>query len=284
MNRVPHRFNHRLLVALAATAVLGIVALGSWQVAQRTVLASAPQLAADTTLGPTTVGAFNVRVLDDSGRRIFYRVFLPRDFTTAKRWPVIIALHGGANRGTDNVRQIAMGMGPLLREGSANIPAVIVFPQSPDNERGADFSAKIVRILDQTLEEFNGDPKRVYLTGMSYGASLAYDLAYKYPDRFAALVPIASTIQIKWTTGRMTAPKDSVYRAVAQRVRAIPIWVFQGDADELTPVALVRENVKVFQDAGVSVRYTEFPGGKHNVWDRVYRMPELYAWLFAQHR
>lgn len=274
----------RLLIALASTAVVSVVAIGSWQFTQRAVLASAPRLAPDTTLKPTTLGAFNVRVLEDSGRRIFYQVFLPRDFTAEKRWPVIIALHGGANRGTDNVRQIAMGMGPLLREGSANIPAVIVFPQSPDNERGADFTPRIIRILDQTLREFNGDPDRVYLTGMSFGASLAYDLAYKYPARFAALVPIASTVQIKWTTGDMNSPKDSVYRAVAQRIRAIPTWVFQGDADEFMPVALVRENVRVFQDAGVSVRYTEFPGGKHNVWDRVYRMPELYAWLFAQHR
>jgi predicted peptidase len=274
----------RLLVALATAAVVCAVAVGSWRFAQRTALASPPELAPDTTLKPTALGAFNVRVLQDSGRRIFYQVFLPRDFTAAKRWPVIIALHGGGNRGSDNVKQIAMGMGPLLREGSANIPAVIVFPQSPDNERGADFSSRIIRILDQTLREFNGDPDRVYLTGMSFGASLAYDLAYKYPDRFAALVPIASTVQIKWTTGDMNSPRDSIYRAVAQRIRAIPTWVFQGDADELMPVALVRENVRVFQDAGVSVRYTEFPGGKHNAWDRVYRMPELYAWLFAQHR
>jgi hypothetical protein len=37
-------------------------------------------------------------------------------------------------------------------------------------------------------------------------------------------------------------------------------------------------------DAGAPVRYTECPGGGRNVWDRVYASPDLYAWLFAQHR
>ena len=35
---------------------------------------------------------------------------------------------------------------------------------------------------------------------------------------------------------------------------------------------------------GADVRYTELPEANHNAWDPAYAMPELWTWLFAQHR
>jgi predicted peptidase len=40
--------------------------------------------------------------------------------------------------------------------------------------------------------------------------------------------------------------------------------------------------VAALKAAGGNVRYTEYPGVKHNSWDNAYGEPELFTWLLAQ--
>jgi hypothetical protein len=40
----------------------------------------------DTAITPRT---FNNRAIDVKGKRYFYKVFLPHDYTPARKWPVI---------------------------------------------------------------------------------------------------------------------------------------------------------------------------------------------------
>src|SRR5438874_12008590 len=58
-----------------------------------------------------------------------YRVWLPPHYTKLHHWPVILYLHGSGERGDDNLRQVAMGLGPALERFSDRYKSVIVFPQ-----------------------------------------------------------------------------------------------------------------------------------------------------------
>ena len=272
----------RSILALVGALALALVVGKS--VAARTELAASRVPVADTTLKPTVRGDFNVRVLEHRGQRYFYQVFIPRDYSPNRPWPVIMALHGAARRGSDNAMQIRGGLATIVREQAATFPAIVVLPQSPAGTRGSDFVPFLAPMLDAEMKALNGDPARVYLTGLSFGGFLAYDFATRDPTRFAALVPVASSIDITAATGRSSAPKDSVYAAIAMRLRAVPMWVFQGEKDESVPAAEVRRIVQTFRAAGGDVRYTEFPGAPHDVWEQTYRTPELFRWLFAQHR
>lgn len=49
----------------------------------------------------------------------------------------------------------------------------------------------IDRLLDVVIKQYPIDPTRVYVTGMSNGAMMAYYLAEKLPDRIAAIAPVA---------------------------------------------------------------------------------------------
>lgn len=49
----------------------------------------------------------------------------------------------------------------------------------------------ISQVLDAVLKQYPIDPARVYVTGMSNGAMMAYYLAEKLPDRIAAVAPVA---------------------------------------------------------------------------------------------
>jgi predicted peptidase len=68
--------------------------------------------------------------------------------------------------------------------------------------------------------------------------------------------------------------------AIAQ----VPLWVFQGDADDSVPVTLVREMIRQLKKANGNVRYTEYHQANHDVWKQAFADPELLPWLSAQRR
>jgi hypothetical protein len=47
---------------------------------------------------------------------------------------------------------------------------------------------------------------------------------------------------------------------------------------------LAAQAVRLRQEMGTPVRYTEFTGRDHGILDRALNTPGLYSWLFAQHR
>ena len=43
--------------------------------------------------------------------------------------------------------------------------------------------------------------------------------------------------------------------------------------------------IKALEEVGAeNVRYTEYPGEKHQSWEMAYREKELYTWLFSQQK
>jgi hypothetical protein len=42
--------------------------------------------------------------------------------------------------------------------------------------------------------------------------------------------------------------------------------------------------IKKIRKAGGNPRYTEYAGDGHEIWNRVFREPDLVEWLFAQHK
>jgi predicted peptidase len=144
--------------------------------------------------------------------------------------------------------------------------------------------------LDQTMAEFRGDPDRVYLAGLSMGAYGAWVMAFEDPGRYAAIVSVAGGIvppsgrRARLAQLPPTLQADDPYAATAARVKAIPSWLFHGAGDPTVPVTESRQLAAALKQAGASVRYTEYEGAGHNVWDRSFSEPELPAWLFAQRR
>jgi Predicted peptidase len=120
-------------------------------------------------------------------------------------------------------------------------------------------------------------------------------LAYKAPDRFAAVVIVAGRVQpgVNYTqeeiavdraTNSVVANSDP-FSALAEGLRKIPMWIFHGDADETVPVDQSRRLVAALRRLGAPVRYTEFPGANHETAPpKAYAEAELFGWLLSQHR
>jgi predicted peptidase len=272
------------LLAVLLAALLGDVgcrdSLGA-AVPASSVTASKHTSTAST---PTSQG-FVVRTVTDGGISYPYQVFLPAAFDSTRAWPVIVALHGSEERGTDGVAPTRTGLGLLVRARAATFPAIVIFPQFPRGIEGIEIGQRnVMRELDAVLAEFHGDSDRVYLTGLSFGGAIALNIAFQYPTRFAALLPISSGICPRCMAEMTGLSPDAQYPAVARRLRTIPTWVFHGEKDSNVPVIAARQFVRALEVAGASVRYTEYPGEGHNVWDRAYADPLVFAWLLAQRR
>lgn len=220
-----------------------------------------------------------------------YRVWLPPHYTKLHHWPVILYLHGSGERGDDNLRQISSGLGPALEQYGARYKAIVVFPQCRDGDEWyGEEEAQALAALDQTVKEFHGDPRRVYISGISMGGSGAWFLA-RHRRRFAAVVPICGEIvrapddpypsDLPPDLARIVGAKDP-YATLAAAIGKTPVWVFHGADDDVVSVEQSRKMVAALEHEKGDVRYTEYPGVGHESWDRAYSDPALPAWLLAQ--
>jgi predicted peptidase len=219
-----------------------------------------------------------------------YQVSLPEGWTREKAWPVILYLHGGGEVGTDGVLPTQVGVGPRVFAHRADVPYVVVYPQCPRGrfwaQRGVE--QELLEILDEAMREYSGDPKRVILTGNSMGGYGTWIIGARYPERFAALVPICGGVRMPFGVtpppGSYAAaenPEAALARDLRNRV---PVWAFHGASDGFVSVDNTRRLVAAVRAAGGDVKYTEYPGVGHNSWDRAYAEPELWAWLAARSR
>ena len=217
-----------------------------------------------------------------------YEIYVPASYSTAQQWPVILFLHGSGERGGDGLLQTSNALGAAIRRSPSAYPAIVIFPQTPpDSSWVGDASQIAMAALDQTLSEFRTDPDRVYLTGLSIGGNGTWYVAYHHPDRFAAIAPICGFVTpLGSSPWRTAVPPDSgdAFQALARQLGRVPTWIFHGEVDQAVPVAQSRQAAEAIRQAGGDVRYTEFLGMDHNVWDAVYASPQFLSWLFAQRR
>lgn len=214
-----------------------------------------------------------------------YEVFVPDNWNKGSRWPVILFMHGFGEEGSDGLLQTQEGLPAAIRNHVDRFPFVVVMPQCRKNDwwLTSAMEAQALKALDRTMREFKGDPQRVYLTGLSMGGFATWALAAKYPKTFAAIVPVCGgihpTLRLEIQNYRAVEDSPDPYTATAAKIGKTPVWIFHGADDDTVPVEESRKMAEALRAAGGDVRYTEYPGIKHNSWDKAYATPELTPWL-----
>jgi len=115
--------------------------------------------------------AFQDRTAKVGTSEFHFRIFTPKGWTKKKKSPVILFLHGAGERGDDNLAQTKTGIGPAIVRQRETFPFIVVLPQCPKSRWWTenDMQSLALSALAQTMKEFNGDPTRTYLTGLSMG-------------------------------------------------------------------------------------------------------------------
>ena len=180
-----------------------------------------------------------------------YRLMRPAGFDPAKRYPVIVSLHGGGGRGADNRKQLR-AWNKLLADPQrrAAYPAYVLAPQSTRL-----WDAKHLTSIKAVIAALPAvDSNRIYLLGHSMGGHGTYILLQIDPGYFAAAAPSAGT-------GR-TADAEFIDPAL---IRNVPIWAFHGDNDKVCPYDRAQKLFAEMQRLGGNMRLTTWTGDGHGV-------------------
>ncbi len=103
------------------------------------------------------------------------------------------------------------------------------------------------------------DPDRCVLMGVSMGAIATWNLAMRFSDEFAAVVPINGAPSLWEAFG-----PDRRTQALLPNVGDLPLFVVHGAQDEQIPVALARRAVADLRARGhPALEYVEVPDGEH---------------------
>ncbi len=226
-------------------------------------------------------------------RHRLYQVYVPSGYFPERRWPAILFLHGAGEGGNDALLPTEYQVGSAIRRNPGHYPGLVVFPQIPRKSAWTSADIKFaLKVLSQARRNYSLDPDRIYLTGVSSGASAAWTALCLSPKRFAAALIVCGFIPGLRRT--MVAPPDSAtivtggdgdpLNLLATLARDIPIWIFHGDVDPVFPVANARSIAATLKDRGGKVRYTELAGFGHDVWDVAYYSEMVADWLFSQSR
>jgi predicted esterase len=215
-----------------------------------------------------------------------FQVYLPAQWRRDDRklWPIILFLHGRGERGEEGMWQTQVGLPEAVRDHPERWPFVIVMPQCPQNSfwTDPDNLALAMDALDRETSEFQGDPERTYLAGLSMGSYGAWELVRLHPHRWAAVVSASGGVFWSYAPERWqkaaTLPAE-----YAHALGHTAIWLFHGTEDTLVAPRqdeLLYEAVKA---QGGRVRFWLYQGLHHDCWTRAFKEPDLPRWLLSHH-
>ena len=169
------------------------------------------------------------------GGTLPYRLLKPIGDSKNGKYPLILALHGWGQRGTDNQKQLKFFGPTFLKKGlRENFPCFVLLPQAngswiqhavfdkpiPLTKTPAASLAMALDLVTMVAKKCPVDTDRIYLMGISNGACGVWELLERNPRPWAGAVILAG------------AGDPSKLAAVSR----MPIWAFHAADDSVIPV------------------------------------------------
>ena len=182
------------------------------------------------------------------GTRGAFSLYVPEYYDAARAWPLVVAMHGGSGNG-------GAFLWSWLREARTR-GLIVIAPTAtgstwslmePDED-----GPNIDRMVEQVARQWNVDPARQLLTGMSDGGTFTYVLGLRGDCRFTHLAPVAAAFH-----PMILGFTDS------GRLRGLPVHVLHGAQDWMFPPTMARHAQQALEQAGAAVVYREIADLSH---------------------
>nr|BBH85538.1 hypothetical protein KTC_02890 [Thermosporothrix sp. COM3] len=244
--------------------------------------------------------------VNEKNQKLTYYLYVPQNYDKTKRYPLVLLLHGVGERKRQHFTPIQnqnqiLGQSFVYFWGTPDEkdkpsvqeqwPCFVVVPQlepsqtwvQVDAHKGsytqpAQPSTSLLlakQLLDRLQQDYSGiDANRLYITGISLGATGTWDAIARWPDYFAAAAPVSGAGD----------------PSTVERFRDVPVWAFHGANDTTIPASASTLMIQALQQAGGEGHVTIFPNRKHPIWGDVYTLEPakeaegFFPWLFAQRR
>ncbi len=197
--------------------------------------------------------------------RLDYLLSLPGGYgaDAAKRWPLVVFLHGAGERGAD-LDLVAKHGPPKRAAGGEDFPFILVSPQCPADEWWTE--QPVLELIDHLEANYRVDPSRIHLTGLSMGGYGTWHFATLAPRRFASVAPVCGggvPYKMRW-------------------IPHLPVWAFHGAKDAAVPLEESARLVAALEKFGnTQAKLTVYPEAGHDAWTETYANPAFYEWLLS---
>ena len=255
--------------------------------------------------------------LDSNSSGFGYYEYIPKDYSTDKKWPLVLYFHGTGEKGDGTTGLnvlLKTGVPALFRNDTDRIttndhhrPFLMLAPQDTAGWPSAD---RIWKMVEFAKTRYAVDTNRIYATGVSAGGGTTWGFVNKYGNRIAAAAPIC---------GAGNVSND------ARALRKLPVWAFHAFNDGTVPLTQTLQNVdriakgtdsciraypsgssKTVSKGTHTLRFdtttlawshdsgfvvprqnlalTIYESGGHDSWTRTYANETFWTWLLAQSR
>jgi predicted esterase len=208
-------------------------------------------------------GEYPLRWKSKSGPYFNNLVEVPADYDPAQKWQLRVQLHGGVNRPSPNAQApgrqpTPSGRTPNRIEGEKQIylhPSGWVAAQWWDEEQ----IDNILRAVDTLKRKYNIDETKIYITGISDGGTGVYYMALKEPNPWSSYLPLNGSLAV------LRNPDNGADGEMhGNNLVNAPLYVVNGENDQLYPVAQVEPHIAWLKRMGVDVMFRPQAGAQHN--------------------
>jgi predicted esterase len=196
-----------------------------------------------------------------------FRLKTPNNFDSlgVEKYPLILFLHGAGEGGDSNEKQLIHGgRNTLDAITSGEFPGLALYPQATGSKWLAIQINQAKAIVDQLILNYNVDPNRIYVHGLSGGADGTWRFAYAYPELVAAIHPMSGVPGFGEAVGV---------------TRFIPTWLAQGGKDGNPSPFDGNSRVEKMRTDGANIRYSYQPNTGHGTWNTQYNKPDFFTWF-----
>lgn len=206
-----------------------------------------------------------------------YLLYVPPSYNHTKATPLIVALHGGVNRANlvENPRQYANTsfFSYMAQENGW----IVLFPLGQSGATWFDIvgMSNIKNLIRIVKSEYNIDDDRVWMGGVSDGASAGFGHAMIDPTDYAAFIAINGNMGVPSHDGDLPTYPVNLFNT--------PIYNISSTHDAIYPSSQMKKTIDMAERAGAKITFKERKGGHH--FDKIEEeIPEMTAFLYEHSR
>jgi phospholipase/carboxylesterase len=201
-----------------------------------------------------------------------YQLLAPVHYEPNYAYPLLIWLHSAG----DDQRQLRRVMPHVsLRNyvavgprGVVTEPSGYSYCWSPEFA-SADAAARVLhQSIDVARQQYNVNPRRIFLAGMKDGGTMALRLALSEPEQFAGVISIGGAF-----------PKKCAALSRLNSVRDLPVLIMRGLASLDYPESEMCDEIRLFHAARMRVHLRQYACGDDLI---VPMLRDLDAWIMEQ--
>jgi predicted esterase len=209
-----------------------------------------------------------------------YLEYLPPGYGDGTKRPLLVFVHGiteSGNGTTDLSKLLVRGPPKLIAQNKwpDDRPFVVLSLQHPADMECAR-AAEVHDFISYALTQYDIDPARVYLTGLSCGALASWNyIAVDRASQVAAAVLVAGDGRPAWNVAGCG-------------LATVAIWGFHAEGDETIDENGTIEPINQLKACpsppAREVKATIYAGSSHDSWSRTYDLSagyDIYAWLLG---